>query len=242
MITSNFPVSEAKPLIAIPKDISQIGFFGGENAKEIDASIKRDYKDFSVMQIGNYSNGKIRGSNPFYVVGVQSKLPFGVRVATQSDLETAMRINALNLSGTYEDTGLVLMGVGNPNLYLSINLMNQVKKRLGKNTKMPVMIPLYGIELVKDKYSPHGLAFKLKDNAEINYAPILKKPNSNFNYEDINIKTGLPTKLRKGNRILWTRDSGLSRLLLNENLNIVSNDGDLANSISSGILVLTLIG
>ena len=92
MVTSNFPVDKARPLIVIPKDIPQIGSLGGEQGKEIDASIKKDYRDFSVMQVGSYSNGKVTGSNPFYAVGVQSKLPFGVRVSTQSDLENAMSI------------------------------------------------------------------------------------------------------------------------------------------------------
>jgi hypothetical protein len=239
MVTNNFPVNEARPLIAIPEDIPQIGFFGGEDGKEIDASIKKDYKDFSVMQVGNYSDGKMRGSNPFYAVGIQSKLPFGVRVSTQSDLENAMRIGALNLSGTYEDTSLVLRTDGNPNSYLAGNLMKQVKERLGKKAKMPVMIPLYGMGLVKDQDSPHGLAFKLKDDAEINYAPILNKSNgSNFNSEDIDIKTGLPTKVGKGSRTIWTRDSGLSRLYLYGNSDLYSRNDNLADSDDDGRVVL----
>jgi hypothetical protein len=237
MVTSNFPVSEAKPLIAIP-NIPQIGFFGGEQGKEINDSIKRDYKEFSAMQVGSYSNGKIVGSNPFYAVGVQSKLPFGVRVSTQSDLEDAMRKDVLDLSGTYEDTGLVLRTNGDPNSYLAGNLMKQVKERIGKLGKMPVMIPLYGIGIVKDQDSPHGLAFKLKDDAEINYAPILNKSNnSNFNSEDIDIKTGLPKKIGKGNRTLWTRDSGLSRLFLGRDLYLISGDS-LAYSDDDGRVVL----
>lgn len=239
MVINTFPVDEAKPLIAIPKDIPQIGFLGGEQGKEIDASIKKDYKDFSVMRVGNYSDGKIKGSNPFYTVGVQSKLPFGVRVSTQSDLEDAMRIGALDLSGTYEDTGLVLRTDGNPNSYLAGNLMKQVKERLGKKAKMPVMIPLYEIGLVKDQDSPYGLAFKLKEDAEINYAPILNKPTgSNFSSGDIDAKTGIPTKVGKGNRTLWTRDSGLSRLFLGRSLDLYSGNGDLADSGDDGRVVL----
>ncbi len=238
MVKNAFPVDEARPLIAIPKDIPQIGFLGGEQGKEIDASIKKDYKDFSVMQVGNYSDGKMKGSNPFYAVGVQSKLPFGVRISTQSDLEDAMRKGVLDLLGTYEDTGLVLRTVGNPNSYLAVNLMKQVNERLGKKAKMPVMIPLYGLGIVKDQDSPHGLAFKLKDDAEINYAPILSKSNnSNFNSDDIDIKTGLPTKVGKGNRTLWTRESGLSRLFLGVNLDLGSGSGNLANSYDDGRVV-----
>jgi hypothetical protein len=239
MVTNTFPVNEARSLITIPKDISQIGFFGGEQGREINKSIQRDYNNFSVLQIGNYSEGIIKGSNPFYAIAVQSRLPFGVRVAKQADLETSMRNSTLDLSGTYEDTGLVLRTDGTPNSYLAGNLMKQVKERLGKGTKMPVMIPLYGLEFVKDQDSLHGLAFKLKDDTEINYAPILNKSNdSDFNSEDIDAKTGLPIKVGKGNRTLWTRDSGLSRLCLGWNLGLYSYNDNLADSFDDGRVVL----
>ncbi|MCX6749377.1 MAG: hypothetical protein NTW17_01365 [Candidatus Pacearchaeota archaeon] len=181
MVTNAFPVNEAKPLIEIPTDIPQIGFLGGEQGREIDSSIKKDYKDFPVMRVGNYSGGVVKGSNPFYVVGVQSKLSSGIRVSTQGDLETAIRIaNSLELRGTYEDTGLVLRTEGNPNAYLAQKLMKQVKDRTGERTRMPVMIPLCGIELVKDQDSPQGLAFKLKEDVEIIYAPILNSLYNRF--------------------------------------------------------------
>jgi len=238
MVTNAFPVNEAKPLIEIPTNIPQIGFLGGEQGKEIDASVKRDYKDFPVMQVGNYSNGIVKGSNPFYVVGVQSKLPAGIRVSTQGDLETAMRIaNGLNLRGTYEDTGLVLRTEGNPNSYLAQNLMKQVKDRNGKRTRMPVMIPLYGIELVKDQNSPQGLAFKLKDDAEIVYAPILRE-GGNFSSEDVNIQTGLPKRLGKGDRTLYTISEGLSGWCLGRDLGLGSSGSDLADSSDYGRVVV----
>lgn len=239
MEANKFPVNQARPLIEIPKDIPQIGFFGGKQGKEINDSIRKDYRDISALQIADYSKNIVRGSNPFYAVAVQSKLPFGVRVAGQGDLETAMRIGALDLSGTYEDTGLVLRTGGNPNSYLAGNLMKQVNDRLGKKAKMPVVVPLYGLELVKDQDSPHGLAFKLKENAEITYAPILNQSsNSNFGSEDVDPKTGLPTKVGKGKRILYVRDSGLSRLYLYRYLYLNSNNDYLADSNANGRVVL----
>jgi hypothetical protein len=227
MAINTFPVSESRYL------------FGGEQGKEINEAIQKDYNGFNVLQVGRYSGGVVKGSNPFYAIAVQSRLPSGVRVAKQADLEIAMREDTLDLSGTYEDTGLVLRTDRNPNSYLAGNLMKQVKERLGKGAKMPVMIPLYGMELAKDQDSPHGLAFKLKDDAELNYAPILNKSNgSDFNSEDIDAKTGLPTKVGKGNRILWTRDSGLSGLYLVRGLGLGSGSGDLTVSGGSGRVVL----
>jgi hypothetical protein len=237
MVTNSFPVNEAKPLIENPKNIPQIGFFGGEAGKEINDSIRQDYKDISALQVASYSGEIVRGSNPFYAVAVQSRLPSEVRVSTQGDLERAMRLGVLNFSGTYEDTGLVLRSEGNPNEYLSRNLMEQVKKRLGRKAKMPVMIPLYGLELVKDQDSPHGLTFKLKDDAEIVYAPILNTQ-GNFKSEDIDEKTGLPKQTKGGNRTLYTTNSGLSRLYLYNYLNLGSDDDDLTDSNGDGRVVL----
>ena len=92
MAKSTFPVSEARPLIEIPKEIPQIGFLGGNAGGEINDSIRKDYKDISALRIGKYSGSVVRGSNPFYAVAVQSRLPAGVRVASQGDLETAMNL------------------------------------------------------------------------------------------------------------------------------------------------------
>jgi len=106
---------------------------------------------------------------------------------------------------------------------------------------MPVMIPLYGMELVKDQDSRHGLAFKLKEDAEIHYAPILNKSDvSHFTSENIDVKIGLPTKTGDGNRTLWTRDAGLSRLCLGGNLYLISNNDNLSTSYDDGRVVLVL--
>jgi hypothetical protein len=244
MFANAFPVKEANLLIENPKNILLIGFLGGEQGLEIDASIKRDYKEFPIMQKVNYnviySGGIVKGSNPFYTVGVQSKIPLGERVATQGDLETAMRVGALDLSGTYEETSLVLRTDGYPNPYLAGNLMRQINYKLGKKAKLPVVIPLYGLELVKDQDSPHGLAFKLKEDAEINYAPILEGSNNHsfFNSEDVDSKTGLPTKFGNGNRSLYTSNSGLSRLYLVGKLLLISELGGLSISGEDGRVVL----
>ena len=236
MTKDSSPMVEAKPLIEIPKDIPHIGFFGGEAGKEINEAIRKDYKDIKALQIGNYSGNLIKGSSPFYAVAVQSRLPPGMNVATQADLETAMKIGSMDFRNTYEDTGLVLRTEGDPNGYLANNLMKQVKER-GKK-KMPVTIPLRSLSLERDSSSPHGLAFKLRDDAEIIYAPILNQGNGNFTSEDIDKKTGLPKKLGEGNRTLYTRNSGLSGLYLNRGLNFYSNYDGLANSYDNGRVVV----
>ncbi len=240
MANINFPVNRASPLIEIPSSIPQIGFLGGSEGKEIDDSIKKDYKEFEILQIGNYSENLVKCSSPFYNVAVQSRLPSNVRVASQSDLEKAIKLGSLELRGTFEDTSLALRTEEDPNSYLAEDLMNQVKQRLGKKAKMPVMILLYGLKLAKDQNSKYGLSFKLKDNAEIIYAPILNEESGNFAPENIIEKIGLPKKLGKGVRTLCTRSTGLSRLYLNRDLYLGSSNNNLAGSIDDGRVVLVL--
>ncbi|MFH1585319.1 MAG: hypothetical protein ABIB79_00950 [archaeon] len=236
MIESAFPVNEVNPLVEIPSNIPLMGFLGGGQGNEINEAIKKDYKGFYALQIAKYSDSVIKSSNPFYVVAVQNRLPSGVDVATQADLEKALRCGSMDFRGTYEDTELVLRTNDDPNSYLADNLMNQVKQR-GKK-KMPIMIPLRGLELEKDTNSPYGLTFKLKENAELIYSPTLNKDNGYFLSTDINEKTGLPKKLGKGERYLYTRNKGLSRLYLNRSLNLYSRNDDLAISNAVGRVVL----
>lgn len=89
---------------------------------------------------------------------------------------------------------------------------------------------------MNDKESNYGLAFKLTESANLIYAPILNKP-GNFNSEDIDEKTGLPKQTKGGNRTLYTRKDGLSRLCLNRYLNLNSGNDSLACSNSVGRVV-----
>ena len=238
MSKDNFPVKLAKAFVETTSiETPLIGFLGGEYGNEINNSIKKDYKGFSVMQIADYDGGLIKGSNPFYAVAVQERLPSNMRVASQSDLEKALKWQSLDLNRIYADSALALRTGDNPNSYLAKNLINQIKK-INSKTKMPIMIPLFGLELVKDSNSNYGLSFKLKENAEIIYDLILNKKDGNFSSDDINLETGLPRKLGQGNRDFWTRKSGLSRVFLNGDSNAYSNYGDLQISGPYGRVVV----
>jgi len=237
MSKTDLPVYEAKPLIEIPEFIPQVGFLGGEQGKEINKEIQTKYKGFDVLQIASYKQGVIKGSNPFYVVAVNEILrQDGLITASPADLEKVLKTGALDLRGQYEDSALVLRNQDNPNSYLAKDLIKQVKARGRK--KMPVMIPLNGLELRTDQNSPHGLSFNLTDKSEIIYASVLNKDGGNFNSEDINEKTGLPEKLGRGNRTFYTRDSGLSRVSLDDNLDLYSNWDNLGDSGDAGRVVL----
>jgi len=231
---------QGKPLIELPKEIPSAGFlvgdFGKEFLKEYNGKAKADYSNNSNLQVLNYDDKIVKGSNDFAVVLANQILrQEGLRTATQADLEKILKINALDLRGTYKDSGLVLRSEDGANKYLAQNLAKQLRAR-NKKTRFPVAINLADLELVNDKDSNYGLAFKLTERANPIYAPILNKP-GNFNSEDIDEKTGLPKQTKGGNRILYTRKDGLSGLCLLRDLNLGSNGGDLASSDSGGRVV-----
>jgi len=185
------------------------------------------------------NNGAVIGSNPFAVVLVNQIVgQEGLRTATQADLERVLKTNALPLRGQYEDTALVLRTEGNPNEYLAGDLMVQIRAR-NPMAKMPAMIPLSELELVADTSSPHGLRFKIKDSAQVFYdLPVLSK-DGNFSYEDIDERTGLPKDVGvKGDRHLYARNSGLSRLYLSRGLLADSGSEYLADSDGVGRVVV----
>jgi len=222
----------------VPKDIKfpEVGMLTGNFGKEVLAEYagraKTDYGNLSALNVLNYSNDVVNGSNPFAVVLVNQIIrENGMRTVTPSDIEKALQAG-VNLSGTYEDTALVLRSKDDPNSYLAKNVADQISLR--QKLKSPVMVPLAGFDLVKDASSPHGLAFKLRDEAQIIYAPVLNK-DGNFTSEDIDLETGLPKKVgTKGNRHLYVRDSGLSGRYLIWSLDLWSDNVDLAGSNSGG--------
>ena len=220
--------------------LSNQSFLNGEPEKavldEYQGRASKDYGDASALKVLSYSDNLVEGSNPSAAVLVNQIVQPKLYVATQADLERILKSVSLALQGTYEDSGLVLRSEGEPNSYLARNLYTQIKERNPKQ-ELPVIIPLAGLELSEDKNSNYGLSFTLKEDAEIIYAPILNKP-GDFSNEDINEKTGLPERTGNGNRTLYTRDSGLSRLCLSRYLGLYSRDDGLADSNVNGRVVV----
>src|SRR3989344_5298156 len=113
-----------------------------------------------------------QGSNPFAVVHANRIMrPQGILTATQADLEAF----SPNLRGTYEDSSLVLRSAGDsyePNNHVARHLAKQLKGSIKKQIgKIPIVIPLVGLELVRDAKSNYGLSFKLRDDAKPYEAP-----------------------------------------------------------------------
>lgn len=240
------PTFRGKPLIKISKTTPRIEFLEGDFGKafleEYRTRVNVDYNDNSSLKALKYEDGVVKGSNPFAVVLANQILrEENLRTATQADLEKILKLDILPLKGTYEDTGLVLRNEENEyskDSPLEKNLSSQMRaRRIKFSSRNPVMIPLTGLEL-ENSDNDYGLIFKLREDAEVYESPVLAK-DGKFNSKDIDEKTGLPKKVStSGDRNLYTRDSGLSGLYLNVNLDLYSNDRGFNNSGVPGRVVV----
>ncbi len=246
METKTKSTFKGKPLIEIPAFIPQIGFlegdFGRAFLEEHQGRAGSDYNGNSALNVLGYNGNVVTGSNPFSVVLANQILKQeGLRTASQADLETAMRIGAMNFRGTYEDTALVLRTEDDKdysrNTPLARDLGRQLKERGVKfGAKSPLIIPLTDLDLQKAE-NDYGLTFKLREDAEVYEAPILTKEGK-FNSEDIDERTGLPKQVKGGNRTLYSRNSGLSGLFLGLGLGLGSGNWGLDYSSVDGRVVL----
>lgn len=211
--------------------------------------------------ISKYSNiGAItkislgKGSNSFYVVAVNEVLREEfpkIRTATQADLERILREKSLELSGHYEDSGLVLRDKQDPNKYFAKNLFDQFKAK-GVNLKQnnAYVIQLQNLSLKKDEASPEKISFVLPNSIAGEYfeSPVLNEySQQKFDSSDIDIITGITKKVSdSGSRKLYTRNwdgysvknSGLVKLYLYRILSLNSDIENLSNSYDSGRVVL----
>ena len=237
-------------------DFSSAFFLGDEFGKQIHEKVQAKYSNLEAINKVVYDEKDkiVKGSTPFYVVAVneilQEEFP-QFRTAIQADLEKILKDNKLPLRGQYEDSSLVLRTKENPNKYLAEDLFNQFKdKGIVLKEDSAYVLPLFTLKLRKDGKSNYKLSFDLTDSTLENYfeAPILNEVSQKkFNSIDIEEKTGLPKKLQdKGERTLYTRNyqsydiknSGLVGLYLYGNLNIDSDDGDLAGCGAGGRVVV----
>ncbi len=230
---------EGKPLIELPEVIPVANYLTGDFGKEALGEYKEraseDYNNNRYLTVLNFQDNVVKGSNPFAVILMNQVLAQeGIRTATPADLELILRTNALNLRNQYEDSALVLRSTDDPNKYLAKDLEQQLKAR-GK-VKYPLMIPLTSLELINDDNSNYKLTFKLRESSVIIYASQLAHENNGKRFSETD-EQGLPIFDLSGSRILYTRDSGLSRLGLGGNLGLGSLWDGLDDSSAGGRVV-----
>jgi hypothetical protein len=219
------------------------GDFGRQVIDEYNQLVQGEYQNASALQKLSFADDVVKGSNPFSFVLLNRVLQnHGRWVARPTDLERALEKGAINLDGTYGDSGLVLRSENNPNEYLAKNLASQVKDKGYNVGEDSVMIPLAGLGLLYDSNSPHDLVFQLTDSAEIIYAPQLNKTNHGKKFNGADEK-GLPTFEDNGSRILYSNEgNGICRLYRGRDRDLFARYRVLAVSNSDGRVIVCAEG
>ena len=219
------------------------GSFGRQVLEEYNQLVQSEYQNASALQKLSFADDVVKGSNPFTFVLLNRVLQnHGKWIARPIDLEKALEKDAINLRGTYGDSGLVLRSENDPNEYLAKNLASQVKEKGYNVDGDSVMIPLTGLGLVYDSSSPNDLVFQLTDSSEIVYAPQLNKTNHSkkFNRAD---EKGLPVFEDSGSRTLYSNeDGGLCALYRDWDLDLDAWNENLASSDENGRVIVCAEG
>lgn len=238
------PEFNGRPLI-------QIGFlegdFGQDFLLEYYQRVDLDFEGNNFLDILKFDTdvNVVTGSNPFAVVLADQILrQEKLRVATNADLEKAMRRNILELHGIYEDTALVLRTEEEDrkhrkNIPIAKYLGEQLRARkMEFSSERPVVIPLNGLELQPAK-NGYGLTFKLKDDPkdkEVPYWTTALRKSGAFNSIDVHDGTGLPVRTyEKGERLLTAKDFGLSVMCFA--IDLGADSGNLGYSHKTGRIV-----
>ncbi len=122
----------------------------------------------------HFSRDFIIGSNPFAAVLMDKILRegnFGYRIVNPRDIEDVV----LSEPGEIDiiDSFLALRFERGPNEYLAKTLAKQITTRGKRVGKVPIAIPLRGLNLVIDANSPYGLNFELTEESSLISAPVL---------------------------------------------------------------------
>src|SRR3989344_5161077 len=209
---------------------------------EYNGRVDRDFGENQNLKVYSYSGEVITGSNQFAVVLTNQIFGSqGIRTATPSDIARIIEGEIINLRRNYVDHSLVLRTQKdsyNPNNdSLIAYLGNQLASRgLEFSADVPLMIPLNGLELELADNS-YGLTFKLREDAKIYEAPVLSNKNSRKRFSKAD-ENGIPILDRAGDKVVYTRDDGLSRACSNVGLVFDAYRYLLADSDSGGRVVL----
>jgi len=216
-----------KPKISLPS--KDLNFITDENLyKEIICYLDKTFPSHTETLSGRLSfDGVMKGSNPYIATAVDMFLQSindTHRIATQKDLETNLEM----FKGFYEDTGLVLRRLNNPNKDKAKYLYEQIRKA---NFTLPIFFDLRGLKL------DANLNFNLTEESRYKTANCLNWERGT-KYSKID-EFGLPKeKDKNSSRQIYTFKDGLVRLYLDRFLDLNSNYEYLDNSNNDGRVVV----
>jgi len=220
----------------IPRELREADFPSARFLlKEEQAKYEEACKHFS-EKAKEVLNIKRNGSNLFKVLLLNQ---IGIKTATLFELESALE-NGLDLQGHYEDAPVIVLRSAGDSYSNNDYLAKSLADSLGvKEFKAPLVVS--GLEIVCDDKSGYGLSFKRTDKTQFVDAPALNPRNYQRKFSRINSDYSIDFH-DNGNRVLWTRDNGISGLCLDRCLDVGSRDVGLAYSDDSGRVVVVSSG
>ena len=199
-----------------------------EPGREAVKKILSDYKNTNIRSFNQFlEKGPIKGSNPYF----RFALGNAYRELTNQDVlpinpkesEIALANNTLTNPGeTYEELGLLVYSNKGYNLVLWQHLREIAKTQYKDSVDLEIPFVVTGLmKPVKDDKFEDGLRLDTIDGLTLMYnVPILAQRTNifdsvnKFDSEDPELqRTGFPGKLGEGNRILFTQNNGVHRLI-----------------------------
>ena len=220
----------------IVQPTGELSFVTDENLyKEIIKYLDKTFptQESNLSQKLKFENSVMKSSNPYIAVGVDmflKSINFQYRIATQKDLETNFQM----FKGFYEDSGLALRSLEEPNSSQAEHLYKQLKLR-NPNIKFPIFINLRDLEL------DANLNFNLTNESQYKTADCLNwKDGEKYSKVD---EFGLPKEINKNSsRRIWTKNSGLAGTYLDGSLDFAAIDKGLSDSADNCKVVLARVG
>lgn len=213
--------------------------FGKAVLNEYNERVRVDFDENPFLRVFQVAGGIVHGSNPFATCLVDMIVRPSLRVATPPDLHAVLvaqrkASTLVNIRGGYNDAGLVLRSVKEPNSYIAQNFVEQLDPKMA----WPVVIYLSGLQLVKDPKSPCHLSFRLTRESHAFSAPIMDEKSGHFDDAHVDGATGLPTQLGGTGRYFYSTEEGLARLYLGRGSSLDTIWDELGNSQADGRVCL----
>ena len=205
-------------------------FAEGELAENVYArytrELKQNFEGIGALQRLSLQKNRLEGVNPYNAVLVNSLAnSLGYQLASQAELEANIR-GGKYLIGTREFTGLISRPniESKPESHVAKSLRNQFFHHpnfAGRgNSDESVFILLRDLDLIRDDSGEEGLSFKLKENASLYFGSKLLNKTGNFCSQDVDLITGLPYRVGKGDRTFYSSLDPLSSVCLSWSLSV----------------------
>jgi len=206
------------------------------------------YKSLSGMNLGwnDYQGDTqtLRGSNPFIAARIDTLLrPYGIRVANLRDLSRP-EIMGMVKDRHYTDTPAFVLRTtddsNSRNLTLIKRITEEVERANGK-LELPVMVTGFDVVPLEGDSKGYGLGIVARNDFKAVHDERLAGSYHGKRFSQVD-ELGLPRFDSNGSRTWYARQKGVSRLYLLRDLDLSSDNEDLADSIGDGRVVVVKSG